>query len=204
MDAAWNWLMWILPNAEVGAFEIKDWLNVGIAAIGVWLAVIATRIAKKQDVISDQLRLKSAELQFRDTSQSRSGQHTIIPFEIINTGTKGATGFHWEIFLDHVHMNNLTCITEQNRAVGWVAGIVMQDGTNYDQWDAFRPEVIFPGSALVVARVRVFTTIETFKVLMRVRYEDGTTPEKGFLVLRFNRSADLFYDAMAMPDEYQA
>lgn len=200
----WDFLLWLLPDGQVGTFEVKDWLNVGLALVAVRLAILANRISQKQDAIADAVRAKTASLTMRDTSQAVSGQHVLVPFEVLNTGSKGASGFHWELYLDHAAFPNVCVVDANNRTVHPVAGVLMSGGAPWDQYDAFNPTVLFPKSALMVTRVRAFNTVTNFEVRFRVRYDDGTEPSEGFKAIRFDKGQGGFYNPTALADAHQA
>lgn len=96
----WPVVMEWLPDAKVGVFEIRDFVNLAIAVIGIFLTVLAYRISKKQDRILQQQAERRANVVvardalgvFNAADSSRYGLH------IHNMGSRTVDDCNWAIY----------------------------------------------------------------------------------------------------------
>src|SRR5262245_22599965 len=95
----WDWLMWLLADAEIGTFELRDWVNVVIAGVGLYLAYVATKIAAKQDAMSEAEKARKADLEIEIVeAQSRANQTKLLVC-INNDGDRAARDFRLRLLV---------------------------------------------------------------------------------------------------------
>jgi hypothetical protein len=180
----WQRLMDWLPDLRVGVFEVRDFVSLGLAVVGAWLAYLATTIAAKQDRLLEAQRRHSTRLHLRHWDRGSDGQFITILLEVANVGRKGTHGFQWEIYVPWELSNCLTLI-DGTPAVP-MGGIQTKDNATFLRCEGFRSEMLFPGSSVLVARVQIPVSVEDVKILWQLRHHDGENPGDEELVgLRF-------------------
>ncbi len=95
----WGWLGGWLPDAKVGTFEIRDWVNVAVAWVGAYLAHLAYGISRKQDKIVDaQLRQRVRPVIYWESLGFEADDgSTRRPIHLHNAGDKTLRELDWSV-----------------------------------------------------------------------------------------------------------
>jgi hypothetical protein len=179
----WDTLMDWLPNFVVGDVEVRDILNLIVGGLGVYLAVLATRIAQKQDrLLQEQQTQRSVlEMEIDPIGLDREGGWNEYSVRVINKGTRTATDFKWELYIpvpdkDSVRINIADSKEhELNTSIApW--GTVEEDDEMFRVWSGRCTEPVRKRRGLKLGNVQIRgNTNVNFKYTIDT--EDGTFPE---------------------------
>ncbi len=180
IDVAWNVLMGLLPDGRIGEFEIRDWLNVALGVLGVYLAFFANKIAKKQDQILDEQRAKKPEFvvtalgpTFNEQFDDDFNMHLFCK----NVGPKAAVDMTWMVALGDVPLAQTVDIyTEQG---GSATQLIEMNSGRYRRFSVDQPIRLFPGltHTLAVVRVTMQKQPVAFHILWKIHCADGSYPD---------------------------
>lgn len=88
-----QWLMDLLPDLHVGSFEVRDLLNLVIAATGLYVAYQANRIATWQKEVLAADRAQKGMIKV-SLEVVESEDRPLYRFTIHNYGSRSVTGLH--------------------------------------------------------------------------------------------------------------
>jgi hypothetical protein len=170
-----------LPRAQV---------IVGVAsiAIGIWLGVLAYRIAKKQKEMQEEehkffreQRDNKPSLKLWVTGMQQDGSGTLLTFSIHNTGKSAANGFAWEIVVPYTASSVASFRTAEGDTapVKITTDFAKQAPINFFRKDT-REASLFVGDMVDVAWLAVVGgPFQPFQIQWRIYTGHGTVPETG-------------------------
>lgn len=108
-------------------------------------------------------------------------QYIAIDLEVVNSGNKAASAFHWELYLPNTRYQQVAVATDDTWAMPQSAdNTTLADGDLYDKYQGVIREPLFPWATTTPVRIRVARGLKPFKIGWRLRYEDGVEPESSY------------------------
>lgn len=186
-DWVWNTFVAPWPDVALGTLELRDVMNLALAAASVILAGYAIRMGRKQGQIAElQHRIMEAQLARRAalslelgaSGEPSQGYAARYPVRVVNGGSRSAADYYWEVLfppglLERSNVNLHNAILEPEPTV--------VDGVGYRVMQRHSTFPIYAGRAydLGFIEVRSAAGHGTERLLWKLNCEDGQFPEGG-------------------------
>jgi hypothetical protein len=166
-------------------------------------------IAERQHQIMEEQLAKRSDLRVRASGQtalpggdfSRLYPVTTITMYVKNYGTKGADGFHWEIFIPDEARGSVKFVDEAGDEIeGRFAP--MSEADRYHKLEGHYTHRLFPRSDVAVTTLAIqnrHARAKEFTIKWRIRSEDGYNPDPELGEIRFKKTDDWSYEMFHVP-----
>jgi hypothetical protein len=191
----------LLPDFSAGTFEIRDALSVVVAGVGIVLAIIAMKLSKKQNEMSE-FQYEQMKEQLTRKAILRLGlirlphvaRVNTFMFAVTNEGDKTPTGYYWHLMVP-AHRDEEINFTTSGIPSHHMASLF---NTEYKYYNGYTDRPLFPTRSATFGRltINVIHLKGPLELKWKLTSDDGNHPTNGWGSIKISEMGQVLEDGL--------